>query len=113
MRILLREGAEVRGYDPVSMGVAARMMPNVRSMCGSPYDLAEGSDAVVLMTEWNEFKHLDLARLRGSCARRWSSTGATSTSRRRCGKPDSCIAGSAGDTITIALNSFSGAADHE
>jgi UDPglucose 6-dehydrogenase len=59
-----REGGEVRGYDPVAMPVAARVMPNV-IMCGNPYDLAEGCDALVLMTEWNEFKHLDLARLRG------------------------------------------------
>jgi UDPglucose 6-dehydrogenase len=61
--MLQREGAEVRGYDPVAMAVAAKTMPNV-SMCGNPYELAEGCDALVLMTEWNEFKHLDLARLR-------------------------------------------------
>jgi UDPglucose 6-dehydrogenase len=61
--ILAREGAEVRGYDPVAMAVAERLMPEV-VMCKTPYALAEGCDALVLMTEWNEFKHLDLARIR-------------------------------------------------
>lgn len=62
--ILAREGAEVRGYDPVAMAVAERVMPEI-VMCKTPYALAEGCDALVLMTEWNEFKHLDLARIRG------------------------------------------------
>jgi UDPglucose 6-dehydrogenase len=60
--MLQRDGALVRGYDPVAMAVAERVMPGV-DMCKGPYELAEGSDALVLMTEWNEFKHLDLARL--------------------------------------------------
>ncbi len=63
--ILAREGAEVRGYDPVAMTVAERVMPEI-VMCKTPYTLAEGCDALVLMTEWNEFKHLDLARIRSS-----------------------------------------------
>lgn len=62
--ILAREGAVVRGYDPVAIAVAERVMPEV-TMCKNPYELAEGCDALVLMTEWNEFKHLDLARIRG------------------------------------------------
>jgi UDPglucose 6-dehydrogenase len=61
--MLLREGAEVRGYDPVAHGVAQRMMPDV-ALAESPYQMAEGCDALILVTEWNEFKHLDLARLR-------------------------------------------------
>jgi UDPglucose 6-dehydrogenase len=61
--ILLGEGAEVVAYDPVSMPVAARMMPNL-TLAKNPYELAAGCDALVLVTEWNEFKHLDLARLR-------------------------------------------------
>ena len=61
--MLQREGAEVLGYDPVSMSVAERVLPGVE-LRQSPYELAEGCDALVLMTEWNEFKHLDLARLR-------------------------------------------------
>lgn len=61
--MLQREGAEVQGYDPVSMPVAERVMPDVK-LVKSPYEAAEGADALVLLTEWNEFKHLDLARLR-------------------------------------------------
>ena len=61
--LLLRENAEVRGYDPVSMPVVERTMPRLQ-LCKNPYELADGCDALVLMTEWNEFKHLDLARLR-------------------------------------------------
>jgi UDPglucose 6-dehydrogenase len=61
--MLMREGAEVSGYDPVSEPVAARVIPELR-LVKSPYEVAEDCDAVVLMTEWNEFKHLDLARLR-------------------------------------------------
>ena len=61
--MLLREGAQVAGYDPVAHPVAQRVMPEL-TLASSPYDLAVGRDALVLMTEWNEFKHLDLLRLR-------------------------------------------------
>ncbi len=61
--MLNREGCEVRGYDPVAMGVAERAMPDV-IMCHNPYEMAEGCDALVVLTEWNEFKHLDLTRVR-------------------------------------------------
>jgi UDPglucose 6-dehydrogenase len=61
--MLLREGAEVWGYDPVARAVAGRVIPEL-CLARSPYELAEGCDALVLVTEWNEFKHLDLARIR-------------------------------------------------
>jgi UDPglucose 6-dehydrogenase len=61
--MLVREGSEVRAYDPVAMVVAERLMPEV-IMCSNPYEMAEGCDALVVLTEWNEFKHLDLARIR-------------------------------------------------
>jgi len=57
------EGAQVKGYDPVSMTVAGRLMPNVK-LCEDPYEVAEGSDALVVCTEWNEFKQLDLSRIK-------------------------------------------------
>jgi UDPglucose 6-dehydrogenase len=60
----LREaGAMVKGYDPVAMEVASPLMPDVK-LCQEPYEVAQDSDAVVIVTEWNEFKHLDLARLK-------------------------------------------------
>jgi UDPglucose 6-dehydrogenase len=64
-RALQAEGATVRGYDPVAMPVAERMMPDVH-MCANAYEVADGADVVVVCTEWNEFKQLDLARLKTS-----------------------------------------------
>jgi UDPglucose 6-dehydrogenase len=61
--MLLREGAQVAGYDPVAHPVAQRVMPEL-PLAPNPYELAVGCDALVLVTEWNEFKHLDLNRLR-------------------------------------------------
>ncbi|MGQ9491484.1 MAG: nucleotide sugar dehydrogenase [Anaerolineae bacterium] len=61
--MLIREGAEVVAYDPVAMPVAERVAPEIE-LAGNPYAVAEGADALVLVTEWNEFKHLDLPRLR-------------------------------------------------
>ncbi|MCL4258336.1 MAG: UDP-glucose/GDP-mannose dehydrogenase family protein [Anaerolineales bacterium] len=58
-------GATVRGYDPVAMDVARSVMPGVQ-MAKDAYALAEGVDAVLVATEWNEFKNLDLARVRDS-----------------------------------------------
>jgi UDPglucose 6-dehydrogenase len=59
---LLKEDAKVRAYDPVGMPRAAKMMPEI-DMAEDAYDLAKGCDALVVCTEWNEFKHLDLKRL--------------------------------------------------
>ncbi len=63
--MVIREGAEVKGYDPVAMPVAERVMPEVK-MARNPYEVADGADALVLLTEWNEFKHLDLGRIRAA-----------------------------------------------
>ncbi|HEC36197.1 MAG TPA: UDP-glucose/GDP-mannose dehydrogenase family protein, partial [Anaerolineae bacterium] len=61
-RYLMSEGAQVRAYDPAAMENARHMLPEV-ALAFDPYALAEGCDALVVMTEWNEFKHLDLARI--------------------------------------------------
>jgi len=61
---LLEGGAKVRAYDPVGMPGAAKLMPAIE-MAEDPYDLADGSDALVICTEWNEFKQLDLQRIKG------------------------------------------------
>ena len=60
---LLRAGARVRGYDPVSMEVARPMLPDV-DLCKDPYEMASGSDALIVVTEWNEFKQLDLEKIK-------------------------------------------------
>ncbi len=63
--MLMREGADVWGYDPVAHGSAQRTISDL-PLAQNPYELAAGCDALVLVTEWNEFKHLDLARLRAA-----------------------------------------------
>jgi UDPglucose 6-dehydrogenase len=60
---LLAGGASVRGYDPISMEVARTMMPAVE-LSTDPYTMATGCDALMVVTEWNEFKNLDLERIR-------------------------------------------------
>jgi len=60
---LQEEGARVRAYDPVAMEVAAPLMPGVQ-MAADPYTLAKDCDALIVVTEWNEFKQLDLDQLR-------------------------------------------------
>ncbi len=62
---LLDAGASVRAYDPVAMVNAAKVLPPAVEYCNSAYDAAAGADAVILVTEWNEFKFLNLERLRG------------------------------------------------
>ena len=62
-RMLLNEGAIVRAYDPVAVEKAQELLPGV-IYCESPYDAANEADAVLLLTEWNEFKQLDMARVR-------------------------------------------------
>jgi UDPglucose 6-dehydrogenase len=62
---LMAAGAKVRGFDPVSMEVARPMLPNV-DLCKNPYDVADGADAVIVVTEWNEFKQLDLEKVKES-----------------------------------------------
>jgi UDPglucose 6-dehydrogenase len=57
-------GAAVRAYDPVAADNARPLLPAGVTYCGSAYDAAEGADAAVLVTEWNEFKYINLERLR-------------------------------------------------
>jgi UDPglucose 6-dehydrogenase len=59
---LIAAGAKVIAYDPEGMGAAKELMPDLRFGSG-PYEIAAGADAVVIVTEWNEFRSLDLERL--------------------------------------------------
>jgi UDPglucose 6-dehydrogenase len=61
-RLLLHEGTQVKGYDPVAMPNVGKLFPAMQ-LAEDPYDLAAGCDALVVCTEWNEFKHLDMARI--------------------------------------------------
>lgn len=61
---LTTAGAKVRGYDPVAMEVAGPILPAVE-MFDDPYSMSEGCDALMVLTEWNEFKQLDLEKVKG------------------------------------------------
>ncbi|MBJ7578926.1 UDP-glucose/GDP-mannose dehydrogenase family protein [Devosia sp. MC532] len=56
-------GAHVRAYDPKGMAAARPLLPNV-TLVDTAYEVADGASAVVLVTEWNEFRALDLAQLK-------------------------------------------------
>lgn len=60
---LMKDKAHVRAYDPASMKEAAKLLNDVK-YCEDPYDVVRGADAVVIMTEWNLFRNLDLDRIR-------------------------------------------------
>ena len=60
---LLDAGVEVVAYDPEGMAVAAPIMPKV-TMANSAYEALEGADAVAIVTEWDAFRALDLARMK-------------------------------------------------
>jgi UDPglucose 6-dehydrogenase len=55
-------GAKVRAFDPEGMAAAKALMPDVE-YASDPYDCAEGADALVIVTEWDAFRALDLRRL--------------------------------------------------
>jgi len=64
IRLLHAAGARIRAYDPVAMTNAKSLVPAAVTFGHSAYEAAEGADAIVLVTEWNEFKFLNLERLR-------------------------------------------------
>ena len=65
VQLLHAAGATIRAYDPAAMDNAKRLLPAGVTFSDSPYEAAEGAHAAVLVTEWNEFKYLNLERLRG------------------------------------------------
>jgi UDPglucose 6-dehydrogenase len=62
IHLLENEGAKVQAYDPQAMDNALKELPGIE-LCSDPYKMAEGADALVLATEWNEFKQLDFERV--------------------------------------------------
>ena len=61
-RMLIDDGARVRAFDPIAMKEAAKLLPDVE-MTENPYKMAEGCDLLMVNTEWNEFRQLDLKRI--------------------------------------------------
>jgi UDPglucose 6-dehydrogenase len=60
---LLSAGCAVRAYDPVSLEEGSKLLPKI-TPCTDPYEAAKGSDALVIMTEWNQVRNLEFDRLK-------------------------------------------------
>jgi UDPglucose 6-dehydrogenase len=63
IRKLLEEGAKVRAYDPVAKSEAMKILPELEYV-DDEYAAVTGADALVFVTEWNQFRALDLLRIR-------------------------------------------------
>jgi len=60
---LIEAGAKIRAFDPESMAEAKKLLTGV-TYAGNAYEAMDGADAVVILTEWNEFRALDFARIK-------------------------------------------------
>jgi len=60
---LLKAGARIRAFDPVAVEDARTVLPKI-TYCKDAYDAAKGADAIVIVTEWNQFRNLDLNRIK-------------------------------------------------
>ena len=67
VRVLGEAGATVKAYDPEAMGQARPMMPDV-TFCDDAYGCIEGAQALVIVTEWDAFRALDMRRIKASLA---------------------------------------------
>jgi UDPglucose 6-dehydrogenase len=61
---VLKEGATVRAYDPKAMGAARSVLGDRVTFTTRSYEAVEGADALVVATEWNEFREPDFARIK-------------------------------------------------
>ena len=68
IRRLLVEGAAVRATDPEAMERARKVFPDL-VYSADPYEVARGADALLLLTEWEQFRRLDWKRVRSEMAR--------------------------------------------
>ena len=60
---LIKHGATVRAYDPAALAEACQLVPELVP-CSDAYETARGADALILMTEWNQFRTLDFTKLK-------------------------------------------------
>ena len=65
LKEMMKEGAVVKAYDPASMEETTKLLPGLIA-CKDTYDVADGADGLVIMTEWNQFRNLDFDRLKKS-----------------------------------------------
>ena len=61
--MLKEAGAELVAYDPEAMGEAAKLLPDL-ALANSAYEAVDGADAMVIITEWDQFRALDLERIK-------------------------------------------------
>jgi UDPglucose 6-dehydrogenase len=64
VQTLLQEGSKITAYDPAAMERAQAALPAGVTFANSAYEAARGADALLILTEWEEFANLDLTRLR-------------------------------------------------
>ena len=64
VQALLQEGSKITAYDPAAMDRAQQAIPSGITFANSAYEAAHGADALLILTEWEEFANLDLNRLR-------------------------------------------------
>ena len=65
IEMLMKAGAAVKGFDPQAMQIVKEILPEL-TLCKNPYEVAEDADAILLATEWNEFKSLDFKKIKES-----------------------------------------------
>ena len=65
IHLLKSEGAHIKAYDPAANDAARSILPGVE-LCTDAYAVAEGADALILLTQWSEFRRLDLDRIKAS-----------------------------------------------
>ena len=63
MKRLIEEGAKIRAYDPVAISNAKAILPEIK-YCKDLYDAVRDADALVIVTEWNQFRNLELDRIK-------------------------------------------------
>lgn len=63
IKILLKEGAKIKCFDPLAMDNTKKILTDI-TYCENEYEVAEGSDCIVIATEWNQFRNLDLLRVK-------------------------------------------------
>jgi len=62
---LLAKGARIQAYDPIASEGAEKLLGDTVKLCDSAYEVAENADAIVVVTDWNEFKHLNMDKIKG------------------------------------------------
>ncbi|HAJ34022.1 MAG TPA: UDP-glucose dehydrogenase [Candidatus Atribacteria bacterium] len=63
IKLLLKEGAHIKCFDPLAMANTKKILPNL-TYCQDEYETAQQSDALVIATEWNQFRNLDLLKIK-------------------------------------------------